>query len=208
MIEFRSLAVFSPDWRNLLTIAIVIAGALVVGTAAHRLLFVLGLRAVRGRHGLFTSLIRFAEAPGRVIISLLALLVAVPWLHIAPSTQSMVLRALELSLIGALGWLAIAALNAFQDFVADKYTVDAVDNLAARRMRTQVQVLRHIAVAVVVIVTISVMLMTFPNVRHVGESLFASAGLSRGCGWTRRPHHIEQSASRRTDCPDPAHQPR
>jgi small-conductance mechanosensitive channel len=178
MIEFRSLAVFYPDWRNLLTIAIVIAGALLVGTAAHRLLFVLGLRAVRGRHGLFTSLIHFAEAPGRVIIPVLGLLSAVPWLRIAPGTLAILLRALELVLIAALGWLVIGALNALEEFVAHKYTVDAVDNLAARRTRTQVEVLRHIAVSVVVIVTISVMLMTFPNVRHVGESLFASAGLA------------------------------
>jgi small-conductance mechanosensitive channel len=41
-----------------------------------------------------------------------------------------------------------------------------------------VQVLRHIAVVVIVILTIAIMVMTFPNVRYVGESLFASAGVA------------------------------
>lgn len=56
--------------------------------------------------------------------------------------------------------------------------LELADNLAARRMTTQVQVLRHIAVVLIVILSIAIMVMTFPNVRHVGESLFASAGLA------------------------------
>jgi small-conductance mechanosensitive channel len=167
------------DWRNWLTTGLVATAAIVLGLAAHRLLFSIARRATQKHSGyLLTSVVRFAELPSRVILPVLMLLSAVPWLRIAPGTLAVVLRALELVLIGALGWLAIAMLGALEEFIAHRYTVEEAENLAARRMRTQVQVLRHIAVTVVVIITLAVMLMTFPNIRHVGESLFASAGVA------------------------------
>jgi small-conductance mechanosensitive channel len=51
-------------------------------------------------------------------------------------------------------------------------------NLRARRIRTQSQVFRRIGIMGVGFVTLATMLMTFPNVRHVGVSLFASAGVA------------------------------
>jgi small-conductance mechanosensitive channel len=45
-------------------------------------------------------------------------------------------------------------------------------------VRTQVQVLRRITVALILIIALALMLMTFPNIRNVGASLFASAGVA------------------------------
>jgi small-conductance mechanosensitive channel len=172
-------AMVIDGWRGWLTTALVSAAAVVLGIVAHRILFSLARRAVRNRQGyLLASIVRYAELPSRVILPVLALLAAVPWLRITPESLALLLRALELVLIAALGWLAIATLNAIQEFIANRYTIEAAENLAARRMRTQVQVLRHIAVSVVAMVTVAIMLMTFPNIRHLGESLFASAGLA------------------------------
>jgi hypothetical protein len=66
----------------------------------------------------------------------------------------------------------------FGDAVYAKHRVDVSDNLTARRVRTQIQVLRRIFVVVVVIVTTAVMLMTFPAIHQLGTSLLASAGLA------------------------------
>jgi small-conductance mechanosensitive channel len=173
------IALVLAGWRDWLTTAAVSASALVLGTVVQRVLFSVTRRAAKRRPGyLLASVVRFADTPSRVILPVLMLLAAVPWLRIAPSSLALLLRALELVLIAALGWLAIATLKAFQEFIANRYTIEAADNLAARRMRTQVQLLHHIAVSVVVMVTVAFMLMTFPNIRHLGESLFASAGLA------------------------------
>src|ERR1700676_4791217 len=56
--------------------------------------------------------------------------------------------------------------------------MDSPDNLSARRIRTQTQVLQMIVTLTVSIVTASIMLMTFPAARHIGVSLLASAGLA------------------------------
>jgi small-conductance mechanosensitive channel len=177
--NFHGIAIALADWRNWLTTTLVSVCAVVLGIVVQRVLFAAARRSTRNHSGyLLASIVRFAELPSRVILPVLMLLAAVPWLKVTPNTLALLLRALELVLIAALGWLAIATLNAIQEFIANRYTVDAADNLAARRMRTQVQLLRHIAVTVVVVVTIAIMLMTFPNIRHLGESLFASAGLA------------------------------
>jgi small-conductance mechanosensitive channel len=177
--EFVGMNFLLASWRTWLITTALCAAAIMFGTALHAILFAIARRATRHRAGhLVTSIVRFAERPSRMILPVAGLLAAAPWFRIAPGTLAVVLRALELTLIAAIGWLAVAMLNALQDFVANKYKVEAADNMAARRMRTEVQVLRHIAVAVIVIITLAVMLMTFPSIRHVGESLFASAGLA------------------------------
>ena len=46
-----------------------------------------------------------------------------------------------------------------------------------RRIRTQVTVLRRLAIAIVVVVGIAAILMTFPSFSDIGTTLFASAGV-------------------------------
>jgi hypothetical protein len=86
--------------------------------------------------------------------------------------------AVGLLLILAVGRLVIVCNSIIFDFVLAPHRLDLMDNLAARRMQTQVQILRRIAVVTVSIVTLSLMLMTFPEIRHIGISLLASAGLA------------------------------
>jgi small-conductance mechanosensitive channel len=83
-----------------------------------------------------------------------------------------------LGLLGCIGWLLIALVEVFDKLVAIRHNIDVRDNLAARRIRTQVQMLRRVAITIIVIITLAVMLMTVPPIRHIGESLLASAGLA------------------------------
>jgi small-conductance mechanosensitive channel len=83
-----------------------------------------------------------------------------------------------LGLIACVGWLLIALVEVSDEVVAYRHNVDVRENLAARRIRTQVQMLRRVAVSIIVVITLSVMLMTIPAIRQIGESLLASAGLA------------------------------
>jgi small-conductance mechanosensitive channel len=58
------------------------------------------------------------------------------------------------------------------------YRVDISDNLTARRIRTQISVLKRILNVIVIVITVAIMLMTFPEVRQLGTSVLASAGLA------------------------------
>jgi small-conductance mechanosensitive channel len=167
------------DWRNALWSAGLTAGAVLVALAAHRILFALGQRISRRKGSAFYALLaRYEGGPTRLLLPLLALLSVVPWMPLSPVTLSRLTHALGLSLIASIAWLAVAMLNVVQDYISHRHALELSDNLAARRVRTQVQVLRHIAVVVIVVITISIMVMTFPNLEHLGESMFASAGLA------------------------------
>jgi len=64
------------------------------------------------------------------------------------------------------------------DAVALRHPRDVEDNLDARRILTQTQVLARIAIGIVLFAGVSFMLMTFPGARRFGTSLLASAGVS------------------------------
>lgn len=170
---------FLSHWRTLTWSLGLAGGAVVLALAAHSLLFtVLARLARRTKATLDDSLLRHSRGPARLILPLLALLTVLPFMPLTAAVLVPLRHGVGLGLIGAIAWLAVAAIDIFEDIVAWKYAIDASDNLMARRIQTQVQVLRHIAVVLIVVVTASVMLMTFPDVRHLGESLFASAGLA------------------------------
>jgi small-conductance mechanosensitive channel len=62
--------------------------------------------------------------------------------------------------------------------IAARYKMNVKDDLAARRVMTQVQVMKKIMIVIITVIAISVMLMTFPGIRSIGAGLFASAGIA------------------------------
>jgi small-conductance mechanosensitive channel len=78
----------------------------------------------------------------------------------------------------ALGWLMTTLVQVVSTLITMRYSITVADNLHARRIHTQTQVLQRIIVVCIVVVTIAVMLMTFPSARQIGTSVFASAGIA------------------------------
>lgn len=87
------------------------------------------------------------------------------------------MHALRIALIGGLAWLVVALAFAAEDLLLARYRVDVADNRHARRVRTQVIVVRRLTIAVIALVALAAALMTFPAARTAGASLLASAGV-------------------------------
>jgi small-conductance mechanosensitive channel len=167
------------EWKDALWSAGIAVGAILLALAAHWIVFALGKRIADRKGGAFYSLLaRHEEKPTRLLLPLLALLAVIPWLPLAPYILARLSHTVALALIACFAWQAVAMLDVLQDYISHRHALELSDNLAARRLRTQVQVLRQIAVVAIVIVATAIMVMTFPNVRHLGESMFASAGLA------------------------------
>ena len=79
--------------------------------------------------------------------------------------------------IAVLAWLVGALLLFFEDLGLSRWRTDVADNRVARRVRTQVLILRRLTVAVVVILGAGAILLGFPGVEALGASVLASAGL-------------------------------
>ena len=85
-------------------------------------------------------------------------------------------RLLLVAFVLALGWAAAIALDIGVEFYLRRYSIDAADNLLARKHVTQMRILQRVAKTLLVILTAAVALMSFDSVRQYGVSLFASAG--------------------------------
>lgn len=86
--------------------------------------------------------------------------------------------AVHLSITAALGWLLLKIADAIRDGILGRYDISAKDNLAARRIHTQLKLIHHVVAALVVIFTIAFMLLLLPKVKQIGVGLVASAGVA------------------------------
>ncbi|GAA4625396.1 mechanosensitive ion channel family protein [Cellulomonas oligotrophica] len=153
----------------LAAVAVAYVAAAVVGAVVRR--------AAR-RSTVAAELSRRSRRPLRAVLVVVAVWVAA---RLSTSADEVWRPALEhvmlIALIVTLTWLVGSLAFVLEDLALARYRVDVKDNRHARRMRTQVQVLRRLTVAVLVLVAISAVLLTFPGARALGASLFASAGL-------------------------------
>ncbi|MGH9731504.1 MAG: mechanosensitive ion channel family protein [Candidatus Acidiferrales bacterium] len=167
------------DWRRDLWTAGILAGAIVIALIAHFILFFI-LKRLASRKGdvVVKSLVRHSQGPSLWILPLLALLVALPTVPLPQRLSTILEHIVGLGLIASIAWLVILFSQIVSDILAARYRLDVPDNLTARRIQTQFQMIHRIVVVLVVIVTLSVMLMTIPAIKHIGVSLLASAGLA------------------------------
>ena len=167
------------QWTDWLWSLVAVTGAAILGLGLHSVAFaILNQFSRRTASSLEDSLLCNAKGPLRAILRVLAILLTLPFVPLPPIVLDPLHHAFGLGLIAAMAWLAIKMITVVEDVLTAQHAVDVADNLAARRIRTQVEVLRQIVVFLVILVTLAVMLMTFPSIRHLGESLFASAGLA------------------------------
>src|SRR5215472_1421362 len=188
MIQF-----LEQNWHGLFLSAIFLAVAIVLALVAHYLIFsVLPRFASRKGAVLDQSLIRHGRHPSKWIFPLLAVLGVLPGLPLPPKPMAALEHVTALALIAAIAWLVTLSVDVTADVIADRYRVDVEDNLVARRIQTQFQMLRRITIVLVAIVTVSLMLMTFPAIKHIGLSILASAGLDDArCGHGDEGHVVE-----------------
>lgn len=173
------MRLWGVNWLHIFWAAGVIGGAIVLGLIIHSVLFFI-LRRVARRKGdvIANSLVRHANAPSRFIIPLLIVLAVLPEAPLPKNVMSILQHAAGLGLIAAIAWLVILASEIVSDILSQRYRMDAADNLLARRIQTQFSIFHRIIVVLVCIVAVAVMLMTFPAIKHIGESVLASAGLA------------------------------
>lgn len=158
--------------------ALLLGIAILSGLGIHFLMLAVARSlASRTSSSLDDIAIRHLARPMRFLMPILVVLLALPFVsQLAPF--SWLRHALGLMLIACSGWFLIAVVDAVVAHLKSTYRTDVEDNLAARRIHTQIRILRRIAVIVVGVMTLAVMLMTFPDIRQVGTTLFASAGLA------------------------------
>ena len=81
-------------------------------------------------------------------------------------------------LIGSLAWMLIAGIRTFKRIFMEQFDISEEDNLRSRKFQTQFNILERILVFLIIIISFGLILMLFDDVRRIGISLFASAGVA------------------------------
>jgi small-conductance mechanosensitive channel len=79
--------------------------------------------------------------------------------------------------IGAVSWMCLAAVEILSEWILSRYDLASKNNLEARKIYTQLRVLKRIIDVVILIIAVSCVLMSFERIRQLGVSLLASAGV-------------------------------
>lgn len=140
----------------------------------------------------FRIIARREEWAGKLVLRVrrafrTTLLVALVWIafalsmeNVAPKTYAgheLVGQVFRCALVVCVSWLVASLAIFFEDLGLDRYRLDQPDNRVARRLRTQVLIIRRLTVAAVVVIAAGTILLGFPGVEAVGASVLASAGL-------------------------------
>src|SRR6056297_4051935 len=87
-------------------------------------------------------------------------------------------KASTILFIFAMAWVMIALLKIIKKAVIQNYDIGEVDNLKARKVYTQFTILERIFIFIIILLATGFMLMSFEEIREVGISIFASAGVA------------------------------
>lgn len=153
--------------------------AVVVAVAVTAVLALI-LRLIGRRQQWPELLIRHVRVPFRLF-----LLVIVLWIAVAislpreatPGWRDGLHHTFLILAIATGVWLAAALLLFVEDLGLARYRLDVPDNRYARRVRTQVLILRRLTVVAAVVIGLGAILLTFPALQAAGASLLASAGI-------------------------------
>ena len=175
----QSLVAMKLDLSELWVFGLLVVLATIIGAATAAILLNIFARlAEHTKYKLDDIIIKHMRRP---VQFLLPVLLVYPLLGIVTlpidqeATISGILKVLTVML---LAWLATCAVRVVEEVVLRHFDASVKDNLTARRVHTQIKLFRQVVLFIIVIVAASVVLMMFDQLRVIGVSLLASAGIA------------------------------
>lgn len=166
-----------PDyiWDGLL-----IAIAIVIGLFAKFLLSLLLRRKPRDGKPHFSATHSILSRLGQSFSYFLPLLTfnfLLPLMKMRTDIKPVVNKAVEILLTISFAAVLIGVIRVFEDYVYHTYDIQKADNLKERKIRTQLQFIRRMAISLIVILTVCAILLSFNNLRKIGTGLLTGVGV-------------------------------
>lgn len=165
-----------PDGLSAL---LVIGGSLAAGWLLKVGIF-WALRAYERRTAstLAGSVLRHLGTPAAFFIPVLLLAVLLPLAALEPGPLEAARRVVGIASIVTFAWVLTQAMDVLEDLVLAHYRLDRDNNLAVRKLLTQLQFVKKIGVSLIFFVALALVLMSFATVRRIGAGLLTSAGIA------------------------------
>ena len=135
------------------------------------------IRRLCRRWPLAVEATRRGRIPFRLLLVLIAVRQVVASTTVLGDWQETLVTVLQLAIVAVCGWLLAVVAFVAEELTLARFPVDVADNRRARRVRTQVSLLRRLSVAAIITLVIATMLLTLPGARQAGATILASAGV-------------------------------
>jgi small-conductance mechanosensitive channel len=164
------------DWHSWMGVAAAVALALVAALVVAAVTRLIVHTATR-RRDWPRSLTNRARHPYRLLLAVIASWIAVDLTVVDPGWLRFLDHAFLIATIAAGAWFIGAIVGFGLGQAMGRYRTDVPDNRVARRVQTQLAIVRRLAYVVIVVLAVGAILLTFPGVQAVGASVLASAGI-------------------------------
>jgi small-conductance mechanosensitive channel len=175
LVRLKEALNWAPDWAVPVLFIILTA---VIAVIVHGIAVWALRRAAGERRPYLRSLLGRTRGATRLGLLTLIVSLALPMAQFSTELMTIFNDLLVVAFVLLTGWSALIATSVGTDLYSRRHDVSVDDNLRARKQLTQVRILRGAGDTLIVVITIAAALMTFENVRQLGVSLFASAGVA------------------------------
>ena len=160
-------------WNLVLVTIAILAGLL--------LRFILSLllkkKAAFEDYSFYRSTVRRLGPPLNIFLPLFILNMLQPFMVMQSKQSATLDKTLEILLTIAVAAILIGIVKIAEDYVYHHYDLKKVDNLRERKIRTQLQFIRRIAVGTIIFLTLCVILLSFKKLRSLGAGLLTGVGV-------------------------------
>src|SRR3984957_9185143 len=159
---------------------ILVALAIIIGLIVKFMLSLLLRRRPRSDKPAFSvsrSLFSRTTMPLTYFLPLLSFNFLLPRMKMRTDVAQFLNKATEILVAISFANVLIALIKVFEDYVYHTFDIDKADNLKERKIRTQLQFIRRLAVSLVIILTICAILLSFNNLRKIGTGLLTGVGV-------------------------------
>ncbi|HMH21683.1 MAG TPA: mechanosensitive ion channel domain-containing protein [Puia sp.] len=115
--------------------------------------------------------------PFSYFLPLLAFNLLLPMMKIKASFYPALNKTIEILLALSFANVLIAIVKVFEDYVYHSFDIQKADNLKERKIRTQLQFIRRLAISLIIVVTLCIILLSFNNLRKLGAGLLTGVGV-------------------------------
>ncbi len=165
-------------WQRHIFSLAVLVGVIVAALIIHRLVLRVFRRVTKVAVILPKGSVRkHCSKPLLWLIIIAAVRFALPLLALPEELATVAEHAFSVLLIGFVSWLLVKSTFVLDDYVVGRLNIEDEDNLRARKIYTQLRVVKRIIIVIVAIIALATILMTFPRIRQLGTTILASAGI-------------------------------
>lgn len=118
----------------------------------------------------------------QAVIFLIMVNILIPELGLTGMPEAILIKLTKVMLIGMLGWMFVQAVNVLEKIIINQYIVHNANVLTARKINTQVLILKRVVLALGMVVTLGAILMVFDSVKSLGTGLLTTAGIVSAVG--------------------------